>query len=61
MQGLITILKACAVMGLTFFGVSITLIGWRALPLDPVGVGIGIALLVGALIAFVTWFWRRPL
>jgi hypothetical protein len=32
--GLITFLNACAVMGLTLFGASITLIGWRAFPPD---------------------------
>jgi hypothetical protein len=57
--GLITFLKACAVLGLTLFGVSITHVGWRAFPLDPIGVGIGVARLVGALIAFVTWFLKH--
>jgi len=59
-QGLVTFLKACAVMVLTFFGVALTLISGRSsFTLDPIGVGIGAAFLVGALIAFVTWFWRR--
>jgi hypothetical protein len=47
-------------MGLTFMGVAMTIHNWAYLggP-DPFGVSIGIALLAGALIAFVTWFWRR--
>jgi hypothetical protein len=56
MQGLMTFLKACAVMDLTAIGVSMTVSSWRGFALDPIGVGIGVALIVGALIAFVTRF-----
>jgi hypothetical protein len=57
MQGFLTFLKACAVMGLTLMGVAMTIHNWaRFQQPDPFGVGVGVALLVGALIAFMVWF-----
>ena len=57
MHGLVTFLKACAMMGLASMGVAMTIHNWSHFggP-EPFG---GAALLVGALIAFVTWFWNR--
>jgi hypothetical protein len=55
MQRLLTFLKACAVMGLTLMGVAMTIDSPRP---DALGVGIGVALLAGALIAFMVWARR---
>lgn len=52
---ILTVLKACTVVGLTLLGVVLT--NWRRFDEhDPLGVGIGFALLICALIAFLFWF-----
>jgi hypothetical protein len=52
---IVTLLKACTVIGLTLLGVVLT--NWRRFDEhDPLGVGIGFALLLCALIAFLFWF-----
>ena len=51
MHGLVTFLKACAVMGLALMGVAMTIHN-RSHFGGPEPFGIGAALLVGALIAF---------
>jgi hypothetical protein len=48
------------VIGLTLMGVAMTIHNWTRFDQpDPFGVGIGVAPLIGALIAFVTWFLKR--
>jgi len=50
-------LKACTVVGLTLLGVVLT--NWKRFDEhDPFGVGMGFALLICALIAFLFWFRR---
>jgi hypothetical protein len=55
MQGLVTFLKALAVMLLAAFGASIA--HWNATQKDgSFGVGLGVFVLVGALILYRRWF-----
>jgi hypothetical protein len=52
---ILTLLKACTVIGLTLLGVVLT--NWKRFEEhDPVGVGSGFALLICALMAFLFWF-----
>jgi len=52
---ILTLLKACTVIGLTLLGVVLT--NWKRFDEhDPIGVSIGVALLICALIAFLFWF-----